>query len=66
MIHCTLLHDTWTLTFAVQLLTIRVGSQVLGRVDQLVQLRLLLLQLAQDVLQKKKQKNADINDSPQR
>jgi len=45
--------STQTLTFAVQLLTIRVGAQVLGGVDQLVQLRLLLLQLAQDVLQRK-------------
>jgi len=42
------------LTFAVQLLTIRVGAQVLGGVDQLVQLRLLLLQLAQDVLRNTK------------
>lgn len=39
-----------------QLLTIRVGAQVLGRVDQFVQLRLLLLQLTQDILQHRRKK----------
>lgn len=34
-----------------QLLTIRVGAQVFGCMNQLVQLRLLLLQLTQHILQ---------------
>lgn len=44
---------TRKLTLAMQLLSIGVGAQVFGRVNQLVQLRLFLLQLPQDVLQYK-------------